>query len=273
MGIQQKYRDELRNKKRKKFLTNVGLFFIAGLAAVIGLAYLLFFTHILDVRIVNIEADNDQLTDINDTVNDWLNEGFWQFTRRNNILFFSSDELVSKLTSRFPTLADIEISKKPPHAISIFADERKAVGVLCSSAQAGLSDGEPCFYFDKNGIAFSRARPSSGFLIFNIVDHRSRELRLGESVLAGDWLLSITGAREALLKKSINVSEFVIPVDSFDEFYAKTAEGWKIEFNISTDIVKQINALSVFLKEKISPAQRAMLQYVDLRIQDRIYYK
>lgn len=271
--MMQRYRDELKNKKRKKFLTRVGLISIAVFAAALGLGYLLFFAHLLDIRTVNIEVNNDRLASINNTVNGWLDEGFWRFTRRNNILFFSRDELVSKLTASFPVLATVEISKKFPHGISISADERRPVGVLCLPAQAGLSDGESCFYFDKNGVAFSGAQPSSGFLIFNIIDRRQRELKLGENVLADDWLTSITVAREALLKNSINISEFVIPIDSFDEFYAKTAEGWKIEFNISTDIVKQIDALIVFLKEKISSAQRAALQYVDLRIQDRIYYK
>jgi len=80
-------------------------------------------------------------------------------------------------------------------------------------------------------------------------------------------------AEELLPRAGVNVAELTIPPDSYDEFDARTAEGWKIMFGNSTNIEEQISALATFLKEKIKPEQRAKLQYVDLRIQDRIYYK
>lgn len=263
----QKYKDELKIKKRKRLFFRLILFCIAGIIGLIGLVYLLFFVRLLDIRTITIEMPDGLRANIGNAVDNWLDSGFWKLTRRNNILLFSTDKLSSQLAGQFPKLESIKISKKLPHSLIISGNERKPIGVWC------LSDDEQCFYFDKNGIAFSKTQASAGFLILNVADRRSRELNFGDKVATDDWLFSIVKAKELLSKNEINVSEFIIPADSFDEFHAQVAEGWKIMFSNQTNIEKQISALATFLKEKLLPSQRPILQYVDLRIQDRIYYK
>jgi cell division septal protein FtsQ len=262
-----RYKDELKTKKRKKLIFRLASFCIVVIAGFAGLIYALFFAKLLDIRTVIIEVPEGLSANISSAVDNWLNAGTWKFTRRNNILFFSTNKLSSQLVGQFSKLESIKISKKLPHFLVISGIERKPVGVWC------LSEHNQCFYFDKNGIAFNETQPSVGFLILNIVDQRSRELKLGDEVIAQDWLSNITKAKELLGKIDVNVSEFIISADSFEEFYAKTVEGRRILFSNATDIEKQISALGTFLKEKLSPNQKANLQYIDLRIQDRIYYK
>ena len=269
----QRYQDKLRTKKRKKVILQFAMFCIAVIISLVCLVYALFFARLLDIRTVTVEGPDGLWANISSAVDDWLNTGTRKFKRRNNILFFSSDKLSSQLVEQFPKLESIKITKKLPHSLIISGNERGPVGIWCLPAQADLPGRGKCFYFDKNGIAFNETQPSTGFLILNITDQRSRELKLGDEVVAQDWLSNIIKAKESLVKFDVNISEFVIPIDSFDEFYAKTSEGWKILFSNSTDIEKQTNALATFLKEKITPSQRSNLQYIDLRIQDRIYYK
>lgn len=268
-----RYKDELKAKKRKKLLAGAVGFGLLIVAGAIGAVYLLFFARLLDVRNITIESSEELYAGIDSAVTDWLGSGLWGLTKRSNILFWSDDALASRLITQIPELESVAITRDFPHTLVISVKERKPEGVWCLSAQAGLSGQDWCFYFDKNGVAFGESRPSDGFLILNVIDQRSRELNLGDRVAEGVWITNIIKARESLAKNNINVSAFVIPPDSFDEFHAKTAEGWKIRFGNQTDIESQINALAVFLKEKISASQRASLQYVDLRIQDRIYYK
>lgn len=263
----QKYKDDLRTKKRKKLLIKVvvfGVFVIAGMA---GIIYLLFFAKLMDVRSVSVEVGEELRADIDSAVDNWLNEDSWQIKRRNNLVFLSGHELTTRLLGQFSKLESVRITKKLPHSIVISGQERKSEGIWCSSNEGR------CFYFDKNGIAFSEAQPSSGFLILNVVDQRTRELKLGETVIGNDWLVNILKARELLMGGGISVAEFTIAADSFDEFYSKTAEGWRVLFSNQTNIAAQINSLITFLKEKLTNNQRASLEYIDLRIQDRIYYK
>ena len=96
---------------------------------------------------------------------------------------------------------------------------------------------------------------------------------LGSRVNSEEWTKNIIMARELLLKIGVSVAEFSIPSGSFDEFDAKTAGGWKILFNNSTDITKQIISLGVLFRDQLPAEKRTGLQYIDLRIQDRIYYK
>lgn len=264
----QKYKDELKTKKRKKLFLRLIVLVIVGIIGLIGTMYGLFFVGLFDVRNVTVKAPDGLHADISSTVNGWLASGFWKLNKGGNILFLSLDELASQLAKQFPKLEAIKITKNLPHALIISAGERKPIGILCLAS-------ERCFYFDETGIAFSEVQPSTGFLILNISDQRSRvrESKLGDEVVTQDWLLNIAKAKELLAKIDVNVSEFVIPADSFDEFYAKTSEGWKILFSNSTNITKQISSLAVFLRDKLTANNRTQLQYVDLKIQDRIYYK
>lgn len=262
----QNYKDEFRAKKRKKIVFQSILFLIVCITSSASFVYLLFFIKLFDVRSVTVDVPDGLRLDVKSTVDGWLDSGFWKLTRRNNILFFKADELVSQLSKQFPKLEPIVIAKDLPHALIISANERRPVGIWCLVS-------EECFYFDKSGVAFSRAQPSTGFLLLNVNDRRPRELKLGEKVIAEDWLTNITKAKELLAKIDINISEFVIPADLFDEFYVKTAEDWRILFSNSTDIARQIISLGVLFKDKLLAEKRAGLQYIDLRIQDRIYYK
>ncbi|MBI2062951.1 MAG: hypothetical protein HYT61_01770 [Candidatus Yanofskybacteria bacterium] len=264
----QKYKDELKIKKREKIIFQFALFGFVSVVGLIGLTYLLFFSRLLDVRDVKIEVADGLRADLSKYVDGWLDLGFWNINKRDNILFFSADKLSSHLASQFPKLESVKISKKLPHSLFISSDERKPAGIWCSAVE------NECYYFDKNGVAFSKTQPSSGFLIINVFDYRQdKNIELGNMVTDEAWLKEIIDAHELLNRAGINIAAFEIPADSFDEFHVKTAENWKIMFSIQTNVEKQISALITFLKEKIRPDQRSSLQYVDLRIQDRIYYK
>ncbi|OGN04752.1 MAG: hypothetical protein A2831_01305 [Candidatus Yanofskybacteria bacterium RIFCSPHIGHO2_01_FULL_44_17] len=263
----QKYKDELKNKKRKKLLSKAVVLCLLIVIGMVSSIYLLFFSKLLDVRSITIEAADEMRAQLNIAAEDWLNKKFGFFPRRSNILFLSGDQLSSTLIDQFPRLESARVVKKIPHSLEISVEERKSAGIWC------LSDGVRCLYFDKNGVAFNETQSSAGYLILNVKDMRSRELKLGDIVADNIWLASIIKARELLTKNDLDIRKFVIPAESFDEFYAITASGWKIVFSNSTDISKQIDALRIFLEEKPSINQKANLQYIDLRIQDRIYYK
>ena len=270
------YRDELRIKKRKRIasIALIALFIIV--AACVGLGYLLFFTGLLDVRTVDISGTEIvSSADLKTAAEEWLSGGFLGITRNRNLLFISAEKLVSELTAKFPKIDSVEIGKEFPHNLKVTIIERQSAGIWCF-----VASGEPfgsargrCFYFDKNGVAYAEAMPSSGFLILNVADYRGQAVALGSRVSSEEWTENIIMARELLPKIGINIAEISIPSDSFDEFDAKTAGGWKILFSNSTDIAKQIASLGILFRDKLPAASRAGLQYIDLRIQDRIYYK
>ena len=60
---------------------------------------------------------------------------------------------------------------------------------------------------------------------------------------------------------------------AINDFYALTSSSWKILLSVDTDISFQIDAMASFIAQKLPADRLAKLQYIDLRIQDRIYYK
>jgi len=266
--VRRVYQDQLRKKRRRKFLLK--LLAITGVVFLClgGIIYLLFFTGLLDVRTIDISgAGVISSADLKATAESWLKGGFWELTRGRNLLFFSAGDLAGELAAKFPRIDSVEVKKEFPHRLKINITERQSAGIWCFVAD------NRCFYFDKEGIAYAEAAHSSGFLILNVADYRGPAVALGSRVDSQEWIKNIITARELLLKTGISAAEFAIPSGSFDEFDAKTAEGWKIFFSNSTDITKQISSLAVLLRDKLPAEKRKGLEYFDLRIQDRIYYR
>ena len=187
--------------------------------------------------------------------------------RKRNILLFSSQTIRPELLDAFPRIDTIKIRRTSLHTLEIAIRERIPVGLWCLPAR------QTCFYYDANGIAFSQILPSSGFLYVPVNDFRDRPISLGAPVAPDSLRNDIFDAKKILQFGDLNISEIDIPADAYNEYHAVMREGWKILYSTDTDNRKQTNNLLVFLKEKLSKATRANLEYVDLRIEDRIYYK
>lgn len=254
------------------------LFLITGLIflCTAGAVYLLFFAKILDVRTIDISgAEIASQDELKAAVENWLSGGFWGIERNRNLLFLSVRGLVRELTAKFPRIDFAEAKKELPHGLKISITERKPAGIWCFvvSAKSFGNTQDKCFYFDKSGVAYAESGWSSGFLVLNVIDYRGMEVNLGSRVASEEGVGNIIIAKKLLPKIGIDAAEFSIPSGSFDEFDAETAEGWKILFSNSTDIAKQITSLGILFRDKLPAEKRTGLQYIDLRIQDRIYYK
>jgi hypothetical protein len=159
------------------------------------------------------------------------------------------------------TIKDI-FRKKP----EINNQKRESMGIFCKiSANA-------CFYFDKNGIAFENAPNTSGSLIDLVKDYSQKELKIGDEVLSKDLINNILEIKDELLQKiGLKIMSFDITSYPAEELRVVTNESWYILFSLKRNIKSQLLALKVALDEKIQ--NRSGLEYVDLRIENRIYYK
>jgi cell division septal protein FtsQ len=266
--VRRVYQDQLRKKRRRKFLLK--LLAVTGVVFLFlgGIIYLSFFAGLFDVRTIDINgAEVISSADLRAVAESWLKGGFLGLARNRNLLFFSANDLAGELTAKFPRIDSIEVKKEFPHRLKIAITERQSAGIWCFVAD------NRCFYFDKSGVAYAEAARSSGFLILNVADYRGQAVALGSRVGSQEWIKNIITAREVLMKVGISAAEFSIPPDSFDEFDAKTAEGWKIFFSNSADVTQQISSLAILLRDKLPAEKRKSLEYFDLRIQDRIYYR
>lgn len=271
--INQTYQAEFQAKKRKKLI----LFLLGGLLALGGVFYGLFsFLFLFDffaVREINIEQKSFvKNEEIQTVINNYLGEEKWLVKKWQNIFLVKSGAIRKLLAQNFPVLRDVKVNKKYFHGLIISANLREPIGIWC------FKKTDTCFYYDYEGVAFEKAADSAGSLSWIIEDQTSPNLttsdveKLGDRVAEPDRLAWLEELRRGADDLRLGITKIIIPEELF-RINAKTTEGWTIYFSTKDDLSTQLKTLRLFLANKISPEQRNQLQYIDLSILNRVYYK
>lgn len=141
--------------------------------------------------------------------------------------------------------------------------DEQEIGIICA---------ETCFYLNKDGIIFKDAPKTSGSLVMMIKDYSERDYKLGDKILDKSLLDILLQTKEELFSKiGIKAASFDIESIPVETLRVVTSESWYILFSLERNMKNQLLALKAALDEKIQ--NRMNLQYIDLRIENRIYYK
>ncbi len=265
-----RYKDQYKLNKRRRFIRKVLFVSCCALVLLFVAGYLLFFAKLFDVRGIKVAGaqENSELNVLIPAHTDsWLNQKKFFFQRRRNIFFINVKELETRLMNENPKIDSIDISRKLPHELLIEIKERSPEGIWCVTRMS------QCFYFNKDGIIYENAPQTSGFLVLTVQDEKTAGINLGDKVVEQEWLKAISLTHGKLISKGFKIKTTVIPENSFDEFYILTSSGLRVIISLDTDIESQLEAMIDFMDHKFNAEQRTKLQYIDLRIRDRIYYK
>lgn len=184
-----------------------------------------------------------------------------------NILLFTTTGLEKDLLKNFPKIAQAKIEKNMlKRTIIVTVVERESLGIICKENTGN------CFYIDKNGVIFEDAPQTSGSLVLLIKDFSSEEFLLGKKIFEEQIINSIVEIRENLISSTnIKADWFENRTIPPKELKLVTSKRWYILFDSTRDIKKQLSILKTALSEKIKTTDN--LEYIDLRIENRIYYK
>jgi len=263
-----RYKEEFKKKKRQSALLKfIGKILFACVIAA-ALVYVLFFAKLFDVRAVEVRSPSTiSATDVQHIAVEVLEKRWLGISRQRNIIIFSPQAIRSELLRTIPRIKEVAIKRASLHTLEIAVSEREAIGMWC------LVQIERCYYFDESGTAFAELLPTTGYRFIAISDSRDRIIMLGSSVATAAWRDHILGVKKHLQFGGISIAEVQIPPDSYEEFHVVTREGWKILMSNDTNIERQITSMLLLLKKDFTPDTRRALQYMDLRVDDRIYYK
>ena len=264
------YQAKYLAKKRKRIFLRFFLWLTLVLAVVAGIIYLFFFSKVFYVREVSI-ANQSFIPnqEIRQAIDDFLAQKKFFVSGFSSLIFVESGKIQSLITEAFPQAENVVVEKKYPHTVKVSLDGKIAIGIWCF----GEKSSGGCFYFDKNGMAFETSANSDGPLLLRVEDEKSQFEKLGQAVTDKELLVFILSIRPELEKVKIDIKKIIIPSDEDFRVDAETSEGWKIYFSARDDLKSQVNSLNVFLAQKILPEKRGQLQYVDVRIPNRVYYK
>ena len=116
------------------------------------------------------------------------------------------------------------------------------------------------------------APASEGSLILKIQDIKNPEADLGQTVLRPDLLKFLTDFRNKLLEiEKVSVALYKLNGDRAS-IEAVTGQGWSLFMEPAMTPDNLIKTVTAALGEAIK-SKRSQLEYIDLRIPDRIFYK
>lgn len=264
--INQSYQEQYQQDKKRKILGKIFLFLILLLGAVGGIVYFLFFSRLFNVREVNVFTKNGEI-EVRSVVEKYLAEKKFFIPRSSNIFWVSGDRISVLISQQFASAENIKVEKEYFHGLKISLDQKEAVGVWCYKAE------DQCVYFDRHGIAFETATETSGSILLNVTDYKGKFEKLGQAVSSPEMFNLISQANGELKKVKLTATKFIIPAEEDFRFDIQTSEGWKIYLSTKDDLAKQLNSLNLFLAQKITLEKRSQLQYIDLTVPNRVYYK
>lgn len=189
-----------------------------------------------------------------------------------NMFILSKNRIKSGLAAAFPAITDINIKKEPFHGLIVNFEKRIQIGIWCRPA-GDQPQADNCYYFDKEGTVFKEAPQTEGSLILKIEDFEKKEVSLGNQVLSNKQLIFITKLNNKIIENNqFKIIKFKIAPSANLALEALTDRGWSIYLDQNQDPALAANNLLTILDEVLKN-KTDNLDYIDLRIPSRIFYK
>lgn len=264
---------ERMRKKEKKTKTPFHFIFIFLACSFLGvLIFSLFFSDFLRINRMELEGVEElEENKVNEVLLSYISGNYLKVIPKNNLIVSSERKLKERLMRDFRKIKDVKIEKKFPDAINVKITERKSLILWCS--------GGPCYIVDENGYAYSGidldSEEAKQNNLVKLVDNSAKPVNFGEYVLEREIAGLISNVNEEL-KKELNL-------DTEEEFFTQTRvsgdvkirikDGYALFIDARQPLEATLNTLKIFLENEDIKKKTKDLEYVDLKVEGKVYYK
>lgn len=271
------YPGSRRTAPRKRWIFfQKSVFWFLALILLVFVIWLIFFSPFF--RIKEMSIIGNEITDsekIKNEVNQIIGKKAFFILPKDNIIFINSTEIEKMLGEKNPSFQKIEAEKKFPNILKIEISERRSAIIWCRE--------ENCFFTDKNGVAYAEVF-SADLLPFGgkenlekmlvVQEEKDEKIKISQDVADQNFIGFVLEISKNLKQiENLEIISLRTPEAASSEIWITTIQGWQAVFNTSEPAKKQARNLAKFLSEKISEEERNNLEYIDLRIPGKIYYK
>jgi cell division septal protein FtsQ len=190
------------------------------------------------------------------------------FLKQTNLFCFNIHELQADLRDNF-SFADLSIKQKWPHTLIINVEERSLAFIW--------QDGDKSLFSDRYGCLIPEVSPGPEDLKKYpiLVPIAKDDYILDNNCLNinNDYYLTsmLSLDKKIRVYNNLNVKDYVLESE-FNTLTIDLEAGPKVYFNIKNDLDKQVKKLVVIKREK-PEVEFKILEYIDLRYGDRVYFK
>lgn len=264
------FRDRAQKKSGGPFIKNFfyWLIFLAFIGANIYALFFSPFTAVSKIKITGTETIDGEI--VSEKIRNVMEGKYLRLIRRDNFIFLPKMKIAEKIKKDLLRVDSVEIVKKFPNEMTVRLKEKSLKLVLCA--------GEACFVIDDAGLAYAPADFEAGQLgeknLDILRDDSGKEISQGGAALDSEYVNFILAAKNKI-ESDLGIEaqkEIHTPNISSGDVRMETIEGWKIFLDKNIPVEKEVEMLRITLN-KIDEQKRKDLEYVDLRVNNKVFYK
>lgn len=194
----------------------------------------------------------------------------WGFIPRDNLFFVSKEEVEYELRRDFPQLKKVNAAKRFPNRLVIRIEERQLWGIYCERQGAWTEPPSSCFYLDTNGTAYEALAAFEGWLL--PVIYSPAPPTLGQEATVPGMLEFYGQAQKAVASINGQILAMTMSTTTPADVRLRLAEGWELWVTAERPTAEWLGVIKAVLTKEIG-GRRSELDYVDLRFNNKVFYK
>jgi cell division septal protein FtsQ len=222
----------------------------------VGLGMLFLLQQLFHIKVIHVKSPS-RATEIQSQAHKLVAEQW----RQQNLLTLNSNNLEDALLKADPMVKAVRVQRQWPNAVTL--------AVTLKQPSLGWMSGNQAYLLDRDGSAIGLL--PSGASVPVVVDGSNLPVRLGQRVTSTRFIGFTTELATALAAAKVTATRYEVKDTTLD-LYVTTAKGYRLIFDTSRSAREQAADLSTLLGF-LAKQNKAPVEYIDLRIAGKAYYK
>ncbi|MEI6588057.1 MAG: FtsQ-type POTRA domain-containing protein [Candidatus Moraniibacteriota bacterium] len=234
--------------------------------------FALFFSDYLTITDIRISGLNKlEEAPIRNAIESELRGKYLVSINKDNLIVFSGKKTTEMLLNDFKRIRAVRINKRFPNGLIVTIEERKLSMLFCSSGN--------CYVLNEKGGAYGALNFSTEELekenLVTLNDLSGVQIDAEINHLESSFQEFILKLEKTVLDSTgiVLKKQYETPSRMSGDLKVETEDGWKIYFSESVGIEREILMLRAAVVDKIEKERQKDLEYVDLRIANKVFYK
>jgi cell division septal protein FtsQ len=159
--------------------------------------------------------------------------------------------------------------RKLPATIKAIVQEKEPAMLLLS--------GGKYYFVDEDGIAYEKAMLDRlpGVVLTTVKNNdKDTDVTLGVMTIQPSLISFLKLAEEKMPELvGANIGEVYVPSLAAREVHVILDNNWRVLFDVTRSPSAQIEVLGSLLSSTVTPEETEAMEYIDLRVPNRVYYK